>query len=149
MAACPALRLSLHKSVKPAQVAKRDASAAAKPVGTRKSLAKAPLRHSQLVVGLLLVLLGTAAHATTAAAAVVLGDDGGADALHLLVLLLDLLGIGLGVGVHPGLALLERLHDLLLLLLLHLAEALVVAGALRGGAHGVPVAVEGVLRAHA
>merc|ERR1719442_226507 len=146
MAACPALRLSLHKSVKPAQVAKRDASAAAKPVGTRKNLARTPLRHSQLVVGLLLVLLGTAAHATPAAAAVVLGDDGGADALHLLVLLLDLLGIGLGVGVHPGLALLERLHDLLLLLLLHLlAEALVVAGALRGGAHRVQVAVEGVL----
>merc|ERR1719188_372568 len=73
-------------------------------------------RNSQLVVRLLLILVAGTAHAAVSAAlAVVLGDDRGADALHLLVLLLDLLSVRLRIGVQPGLALLEGIHDLLLL----------------------------------
>merc|ERR1719253_1604707 len=104
--------------------------------------------RSELIVSLLLVLVG----GTTAGAAgaVVLGHDRRADALDLLVLLLDLLGVRLRVGVQPGLAILERIHDLLLLLGVHLlAKALVVAGTLSGAAHGVDVAIEGVLRVDA
>merc|ERR1719193_409864 len=93
-----------------------------------------------------LVLLPAGPGATGAAGAVVLRDDRGADALDLLVFLLDLLGVGLRIRIQPRLAVLQRVHDLLLLLGIHLlAEALVLAGALRGGAHGVDVAVEGVL----
>mmetsp|Transcript_65145 Transcript_65145/g.169278 ORF Transcript_65145/g.169278 Transcript_65145/m.169278 type:complete len:661 (-) Transcript_65145:54-2036(-) len=96
---------------------------------------------------LLLILIAAAAHATASATlAVVLGHNGGADALHLLVLLLDLLGIRLRVRVQPGLAILEGVHDLLLLLLVHLlAQALVLARPLSRRPHGVNVAVEGIL----
>merc|ERR1719401_1591598 len=103
---------------------------------------------SQLVMRLILVLLTACitAATTTAASTVVLRHDGRANALDLLVLLLDLLCISLRVRVHPGLAVLESVHDLLLLVGVHLlAEALVVAGALRSAAHRVHVAVEGVL----
>merc|ERR1712127_758675 len=64
---------------------------------------------SELVVGLVLVLVAAAA------LAVVLGHDGRANALHLLVLLLDLLGVGLGIRVQPRLAVLQGVEDLLLL----------------------------------
>merc|ERR1719401_71305 len=103
---------------------------------------------SQLVMRLVLVLLTACVTAatTTTASTVVLRHDGCADALNLLVLLLDLLRVGLGVRVHPRLAVLESVHDLLLLVGVHLlTEALVVAGAFRGAAHRVHVAVEGVL----
>merc|ERR1719401_2287495 len=103
---------------------------------------------SQLVMRLVLVLLTACVTAatTTTASTVVLRHDGCADALNLLVLLLDLLRVGLGVRVHPRLAVLESVHDLLLLVGVHLlTEALVVAGALRGAAHRVHVAVEGIL----
>merc|ERR1719401_2981337 len=103
---------------------------------------------SQLVMRLVLVLLTACitAATTTAASTVVLRHDGRANTLDLLVLLLDLLRVGLRVRVHPRLAVLESVHDLLLLVGVHLlAEALVVAGALRGAAHRVHVAVEGVL----
>mmetsp|Transcript_109647 Transcript_109647/g.340299 ORF Transcript_109647/g.340299 Transcript_109647/m.340299 type:complete len:677 (+) Transcript_109647:253-2283(+) len=97
----------------------------------------------------LLLVLVSAATATAASAArtVVLGHDGRADALDLLVLLFDLLRICLWVRVHPRLAVLERIHDLFLLVSVHLlAEALVLAGAFGRGAHGVDVAVERILR---
>merc|ERR1712187_174050 len=102
---------------------------------------------SQLVMRLILVLLTTrVTAATSTASTIVLRHDGCANALDLLVLLLDLLRISLRVRVHPRLAVLESVHDLLLLVGVHLlAEALVVAGALRGAAHRVHVAVEGVL----
>merc|ERR1711966_503453 len=77
---------------------------------------------SELIVSLILILIAAAA---TAARTVVLGHDRRADALDLLVLLLDLLGLRLGVHL--------------------LAEALVVTGALSGTAHGVDVAIEAVL----
>merc|ERR1719440_463597 len=97
----------------------------------------------------LFLILISATTATTAAGTVVLGHDGCADALDLLVLLLDLLSIGLWVGVNPGLAVLEGIKDHLLLIGVHLlAEALVVPGGLSGGAHGVDVAIEGVLGIH-
>merc|ERR1719440_673322 len=97
---------------------------------------------------LFLILIGTAGTAT-AASTVVLGHDWCADALDLLVLFLDLLSIGLWVGVNPGLAILEGIKDHLLLIGVHLlAEALVVSGALSGRAHGVDVAIEGVLGIH-
>jgi len=93
----------------------------------RRERARTESSRLQLVVGLVLVLAGVVT-AAAAAGAVVLGDDRGADALHLLVLLLDLLRIRLGVGVEPGLAVLESVHDLLLLLGVHLlAQALVLS----------------------
>mmetsp|Transcript_105074 Transcript_105074/g.336267 ORF Transcript_105074/g.336267 Transcript_105074/m.336267 type:complete len:155 (-) Transcript_105074:726-1190(-) len=98
---------------------------------------------------LLVLVAATAATGTAAALAVVLGDDRRADALHLLVFFLDLLGIRLRVGVQPRLAVLERVKDLLLLLGIHLlGQALVVTRALSRAPHGVDVAVEGVLGVH-
>merc|ERR1719190_142838 len=95
---------------------------------------------------ILVLLTACVTAATTTTSTVVLRHDGCANALNLLVLLLDLLRVGLRVRVHPRLAILESVHDLLLLVGVHLlAEALVVAGALRGAAHRVHVAVEGVL----
>merc|ERR550537_1407342 len=104
-----------------------------------------PTPCSELVVRVLLLLLvpTTAASATL----VVLRDDGRADALDLLLLLLDLLRLRLGVRIEPGLAVLDGVHDLLLLLVVQLlAQSLVVPGALGGVAHRMEVAVEGVLR---
>merc|ERR1711957_1058111 len=56
----------------------------------------------QLVMRLFLVLLATRVAAATATL-VVLGHNRGADAFNLLVLLLDLLGVGLWVRVEPRL----------------------------------------------
>merc|ERR1711972_629574 len=75
-------------------------------------------RHvSQLIMRLFLVLLvaTTTSAAAATACTVVLGNNRCADALHLLVLLFDLLGIGFRIRVKPGLAILECIHDLLLL----------------------------------
>merc|ERR1712003_458523 len=84
-------------------------------------------KASQLVVRLVLVLL-VATAAATAARAVVLGDDWRADALDLLVLLLDLFRVCLWVRVEPRLTVLESIHDLLLLLGVELlAQTLVLA----------------------
>merc|ERR1719235_2848400 len=99
---------------------------------------------SQLVVRLLLILITAAA---TAASTVVLRHDGRAHTLDLLVLLLDLLGIGLRVRVYPRLPILDGIHDFLLLVLIKLlTETLVVTRALRSGAHRVQIAIESVLR---
>jgi len=57
-----------------------------------------PSTDLQLVVSLIIILLVVVTAGTAAARAVVLADDGGADPLDLLVLLLDLLGVGLRVG---------------------------------------------------
>merc|ERR1711937_232483 len=104
-------------------------------------------RASQLVVRLLLILITAA---TTATSTVVLRHDGRAHALNLLVLLLDLLGIGLRIRVNPRLPVLDGVHDFLLLVLIELlTEALVIAGALRSGAHRVQVTIEGILRVDA
>merc|ERR1719498_1072713 len=98
---------------------------------------------SQLVMRLLLILITAAA---TAASTVVLRHDGRAHTLDLLVLLLDLLGIGLRIGVYPRLPMLDRIHDFLLLVLVQLlTETLVVTRALRGGPHRMQIAIEGVL----
>merc|ERR1719433_499528 len=114
------------------------------PSSARQNLGGA--RSSKLVMRLLLFLIGTARAACT----VVFRHDWRADAFDLLVLLLDLLRIGLRIGVQPGLAVLEGVHDLFLLVGVHLlAEALVLTGPLCGRAHGVDVTVKGVFGVHA
>merc|ERR1719502_659009 len=87
------------------------------------------------------IIVGRAPGATL----VVLLDDWGADALDLLLLLLNLLRVGLRVGREPVLAILDGIVDGLLLVLVHLLpEALVVAGPLNRGLHRVDVSVESV-----
>merc|ERR1719218_277215 len=94
-------------------------------------------------MGLILVFLIATAAST---ALVVLRHDRGADALNLLLLLLDLLGICLRVGVQPRLTVLDSIHDLLFLLRIELlAETLVVSRALGSRTHRVEVAIERVL----
>merc|ERR1712187_541990 len=97
-------------------------------------------------MSLLLILIASAAHtAASAALPIIFGYNRSADAFHLLVLLLDLLSIGLRVRVEPGLAILQRIHDFLLLLRIHLlAQALVVARPLGRRSHRVDVTVKGV-----
>merc|ERR1719171_418595 len=104
--------------------------------------------HLQLIMGLVLItpVIITATTAT-AALAVVLRDDWCADALNLLVLVLDLLCICLWVRIKPFLAILERILDLLLLIRVQLlTQALVLARALHCGLHRVHVAIECILR---
>merc|ERR1712217_747201 len=115
-----------------------------------KNLSKtACFRHSQFIVRLLLVLVATAAAASTTGA-IVLGHNWSADALDLLVLFLDLLGICLRIGVQPRLTIFQSIHNLFLLLFVQLlTEALVVARALGCGPHGVDITVEGILGIHA
>merc|ERR1719240_1941117 len=97
----------------------------------------------RIVLILVVVIITT----TGTSALVVLLDDRAADALNLLLLLLDLLGLGVRVRGEPVLAVLDRIVDGLLLVLVHLlAEALVLARALNRGLHGVEVVVEGVAR---
>merc|ERR1719428_1833364 len=104
--------------------------------------------RSKLIMGLILIaLVISAAAATTATLAVVLRDDWRADALDLLVLVLDLLSICLRVRVQPLLTILECILDLLLLVRVHLlAQTLVLTRTLHCRLHRVHVAIEGVLR---
>merc|ERR1712050_385778 len=98
------------------------------------------LDASELIVRLILLLIATCTLASLATGAVVLRHDRRTDALHLFVLFLDLIGIGLGIGVKPGLPILQGVHDFFLLLFVHLlAQSLVLARAFRRGAHGVNV----------
>merc|ERR1719146_537092 len=99
-------------------------------------------------MGLILIALVIATTAaTTATLAVVLRDDWCANALNLLVLVLDLLGICLRVRVQPLLAILERILDLLLLIRVQLlTQALVFTRNLHCRLHGVHVAIESILR---
>merc|ERR1711934_627888 len=100
----------------------------------------------RLVIVVLIVVSASAA----GAALVVLLDDRGADALDLLLLLLDLLRVGLRVAREPVRAILDGIVDGLLLVLVHLLpEALVVAGPLKRGLHRVDVSVESVARVDA
>merc|ERR1719231_2100971 len=90
------------------------------------------------------VLLSSSTAPTTSL--VVLGHYWRADALDLLVLLLDLLGIRLWIRVHPRLAILDRVHDLFLFFRVELlAQALVVTRAFGRATHRVEVAIEGIL----
>merc|ERR1719213_405651 len=100
------------------------------------------------LIVIILVVIPTSAAA--ARSLVVLLDDRGADALDLLLLLLDLLRVGLRVARQPVLPILDGIVDGLLLVLVHLLpEALVVAGSLNRGLHGVDVSVESVARVDA
>merc|ERR550514_157279 len=104
---------------------------------------------SELVMCLIVVIF-VVIRATTAAALVVLLDDRGADALDLLLLLLDLLRVSLRVAREPVLPILDSIVDGFLLVLVHLLpEALVVAGPLNRGLHRVDVSVERVARVNA
>merc|ERR1719506_1930897 len=105
---------------------------------------------SELVMRLVVVIFVVIRAAAAAGALVVLLDDRGADALDLLLLLLDLLSVGLRVAREPVLPILDGIIDGLLLILVHLlTEALVVAGPLNRGLHGVDVSVESVARVNA
>merc|ERR1719460_3609761 len=105
---------------------------------------------SELVMRLVIVVFVVISATTAAAALVVLLDDRGADALDLLLLLLDLLRVGLRVAREPVLPILDGIVDGLLLILVHLLpEALVVARALNGRLHRVDVPVKGVARVDA
>merc|ERR1719460_2858041 len=105
---------------------------------------------SELVVRLVVVILIVVATGAPTAALVVLLDDRGADALDLLLLLLDLLRVGLRVAREPVLPILDGIVDGLLLVLVHLLpEALVVAGTLNRGLHRVDISVESVARVDA
>merc|ERR1719182_366595 len=107
-------------------------------------------RRSQLIVSLLVVVIVVIIPTTTSAALVVLLDDRAADALDLLLLLLRLLGVRLRVRREPVLAVLDRVEDRLLLVLVHLvAHPGVVAAALDRALHRVEVVVEGVARVDA
>merc|ERR1719506_1002879 len=104
----------------------------------------------ELVMRLVILVFVVISATTAAAALVVLLDDRGADALDLLLLLLDLLRVGLRVAREPVLPILDGIVDGLLLVLVHLLpEALVVAGALKRGLHRVDVSVESVARVDA
>merc|ERR1719194_25346 len=104
---------------------------------------------SELVMRLVVVVF-VVIRATAAGALVVLLDDRGADALDLLLLLLDLLRVGLRVAREPVLPILDGVIDGLLLILIQLlTETLVVARALNGRLHRVDVAVESVARVDA
>merc|ERR1719213_1094582 len=100
------------------------------------------------LIVIVLVVIPTSAAA--AGALVVLLDDRRADALDLLLLLLDLLRVGLRVARQPVLPILDGIVDSLLLVLVHLLpEALVIARTLNRGLHGVDVSVESIARVDA
>merc|ERR1719194_326160 len=104
---------------------------------------------SELVMRLVVVVF-VVIRATAAGALVVLLDDRGADALDLLLLLLDLLRVGLRVARQPILPILDGVIDRLLLILIHLlTETLVVARSFNGRLHRMDVAVESVARVNA
>merc|ERR1711988_783367 len=96
---------------------------------THSQLNSQNVEDLQLIVGFLFVFLTATSTAATATGTVVLGNDGCADTLDFLVLLLHFFCIGLWVGIDPRLAILECIHDLLLLLGFKLfAETLVLTG---------------------
>merc|ERR1719185_40298 len=100
----------------------------------------------RLVIVVFVVVSASAA----ARSLVVLLDDRGADALDLLLLLLDLLRVGLRVARQPVLPILDGIVDSLLFVLVHLLpEALVLARTLNRGLHGVDVSVESIARVDA
>merc|ERR1719194_289767 len=104
---------------------------------------------SELVMRLVVVVF-VVIRATAAGALVVLLDDRGADALDLLLLLLDLLRVGLRIAREPILPILDGIIDRLLLVLIHLlTETLVVARSFNGRLHRMDVAVESVARVDA
>merc|ERR1719194_117953 len=104
---------------------------------------------SELVMRLVVVVF-VVIRATAAGALVVLLDDRGADALDLLLLLLDLLRVGLRVAREPILPILDGIVDGLLLILIHLlTETLVVARSFNGRLHRMDVSVESVARVNA
>merc|ERR1712087_499583 len=86
---------------------------------------------SELVMRLVLIVIASAASTVAATTlTIVLRHDWRANALDLLLLLLDFLRVRLGVRVQPRLAVLERVGDLFLLLFVKFfAEALVFARA--------------------
>merc|ERR1719426_535983 len=97
----------------------------------------------RLIVVVLILIVTTA----STRALVVLLDDRAADALDLLLLLLDLLRVRIRVRGKPILAVLDRIvHGLILVLIHLLTEALVLAGAFHSRLHGVEVVVERVAR---
>merc|ERR1712129_360077 len=103
--------------------------------GVRIRHASSLLEHktSQFIVRLLFILLPAACTITTTTGTVVLGDDGSANAFDLLVLFLNFLCISLRIGVNPRLAILQCIHNLLLLLGVELlTETLVLARSLDG-----------------
>merc|ERR1719160_679729 len=103
----------------------------------------------KLVVRLIIVILVLIITTTATGALVVLLDDRAADALDLLLLLLDLLRVRIRVRGEPVLAVLDRIvHGLLLVLIHLLAKTLVLTGAFHGRLHGVKVVVERVARVH-
>merc|ERR1711988_1721043 len=106
---------------------------------------------SELVMRLIIVVLVVIPTSAAAAGAlVVLLDDRRADALDLLLLLLDLLRVGLRVARQPVLPILDGIVDSLLLVLVHLLpEAFVLARTLNRGLHRVDVSVESVARVDA
>merc|ERR1719311_575746 len=106
---------------------------------------------SELVMRLIIVVLVVIPTSAAAAGAlVVLLDDRRADALDLLLLLLDLLRVGLRVARQPVLPILDGIVDSLLLVLVHLLpEALVLARTLNRGLHGMDVSVESIARVDA
>merc|ERR1712072_236004 len=86
---------------------------------------------SKLIMSFFFVLLATFTSATTTSCTIVLGNDGSADALHLLVLLLDLLCISFRIGIKPRLTVLQCVHNLFLFLGIQLlAETLVLTRSL-------------------
>jgi len=97
---------------------------------------KAQLSRLKLVVGIIIIIA-----TSTAGTTVVLGDDRRADGLDLLLLLLDVLGLGVGVLGEPLLAFLDGGGDLFLFVIIEL----LLEGLLDGGGHGVEVVVESVL----
>merc|ERR1719191_1908433 len=93
----------------------------------------------RLIIVVLVVVVSASAAARSL---VVLLDDRGADALDLLLLLLDLLRVGLRVARQPVLPILDGIvHSL--------PEALVLARTLNRGLHGVDVSVESIARVDA
>merc|ERR1712083_1253495 len=96
---------------------------------------------SQLIVSLLFFLLSA-----TTATTVVLGHDRRTNAFNLLVLLLDFLSICLWVRVEPRLPVFQGVQNLLLLIRVHLlAQTFVLPRAFCRRAHGMNIAVHGVL----
>merc|ERR1712203_1279467 len=80
----------------------------------------------QLIVSFFLIFVTASTSTATTACSIVLRNNWRADALNLLVLFLDLLSVSLRVRIQPRLTILESIHYLFLLVVVHLfAEAFV------------------------